>query len=51
MYSIRLRDGKRVRGGIDIAARGVLVRVIAGDTVEVRLIERDPGRVQIVRKF
>lgn len=51
MYQIRLRDGRRVRGGIDIASRSVLVKVIAGNKVEVRLIERDPGRVQIIRKL
>jgi translation initiation factor IF-1 len=51
MYRIRLAGGRALRAGVDIKARGVLVKLIAGDRVEVRLLARDPSRGQIVRKL
>ena len=51
MVQVRLDRGPVVRAGVDSACRGVTVRLIAGDRVEVRLTERDPTRGQVVRKL
>ena len=51
MHRVRLRDGRAIKAGIDVHCRGALVKLIAGDRVEVRTLERDPGRGQIVRKL
>jgi translation initiation factor IF-1 len=51
MYRVRLGDGRVVRAGVDAACRGTLVKLIAGDRVELRLVTRDPTRGQIVRKL
>jgi translation initiation factor IF-1 len=51
MYRVRLSEGRTLRAGVDIKARGVLVKLIAGDRVEVRILARDPSRCQIVRKL
>jgi translation initiation factor IF-1 len=51
MHRVRLSEGRVVRAGVDVAARGTLVKLIAGDRVEVRLVARDPSRGQIVRKL
>jgi translation initiation factor IF-1 len=50
MHRVRLRDGRTIKAGVDVQCRGTLVKLIAGDRVEVRTLERDPGRGQIVRK-
>ena len=50
MYWVRLDDGRRVRVGLSTSARRSVVRLIAGDRVEVRLSAYDPTRGQIVRK-
>jgi translation initiation factor IF-1 len=51
MHRVRLSEGRVVRAGVDVAARGTLVKLIAGDRVEVRIVARDPSRGQIVRKL
>jgi translation initiation factor IF-1 len=51
MHRVRLRDGRALRVGIDVQCRGTLVKLIAGDRVEIRTLERDPSRGQIVRKL
>jgi translation initiation factor IF-1 len=51
MFRVRLGQGRVVRAGVDVAARGTLVKLIAGDRVELRLAARDPNRGQIVRKL
>ena len=51
MYRVRLEEGRALRVGVDTACRATVVRLIAGDRVEVRLAERDPSRGQIVRKL
>jgi len=51
MYRVRLAGGRVVRAGVDVKSRAGIVKLIAGDTVAVRLSERDPNRGQIVRKL
>ena len=51
MYRVRASDGRMLRVGVDAACRGTLVKLIAGDPVEVRVAARDPSRGQIVRKL
>jgi hypothetical protein len=51
MYRVRVSEGRVLRVGVDAACRGTLVKLIAGDQVEVRIAARDPGRGQIVRKL
>ena len=50
MYRVRVSDGRMLRVGVDVACRGTLVKLIAGDRVELRIAGRDPSRGQIVRK-
>lgn len=50
LYQVRLDDGRVLRVGVDAACRGVVVKLIAGDQVDVRVAARDPNRGQIVRK-
>jgi len=50
MYRVRVGEHRVLRVGVDAACRGTLVKLIAGDRVEVRVAERDPSRGQIVRK-
>jgi len=51
MYRVRISDGRVLRVGVDAACRGTLVKLIAGDRVELRIATRDPSRGQIVRKL
>jgi translation initiation factor IF-1 len=51
MYRVRINDGRVLRVGVDVACRGTLVKLIAGDRVELRIAARDPNRGQIVRKL
>jgi translation initiation factor IF-1 len=51
MYRVRLNEDRLVRVGVDAVCQGSLVKLIAGDRVEVRLAARDPSRGQIVRKL
>jgi translation initiation factor IF-1 len=51
MYRVRVSEGRVLRVGVDAACRGTLVKLIAGDHVEVRIATRDPSRGQIVRKL
>jgi len=50
MYRVRVGEGRVLKVGLDAACRGTLVKLIAGDRVEVRVAARDPSRGQIVRK-
>jgi translation initiation factor IF-1 len=51
MYRVRVNDGRVLRVGVDAACRATLVKLIAGDRVELRIAARDPSRGQIVRKL
>lgn len=51
MYRVRVSDDRVLRVGVDAACRGTLVKLIAGDRVELRIAARDPSRGQIVRKL
>jgi translation initiation factor IF-1 len=51
MYRVRIGDGRVLRVGVDAACRATLVKLIAGDRVELRIAARDPSRGQIVRKL
>jgi len=51
MYRVRVGERRVLRVGLDAACRGTLVKLIAGDRVEVRIAARDPSRGQIVRKL
>ena len=51
LYRVRLDEGRAIRVGVDVNSRGGIVKLIAGDRVQVRLAERDPSRGQIVRKL
>jgi translation initiation factor IF-1 len=51
LYRVRLEEGRAIRVGVDVNSRGGIVKLIAGDRVQVRLAERDPSRGQIVRKL
>jgi translation initiation factor IF-1 len=50
MFRVRLGEGRLIRAGVDVNCRGTLVKLIAGDRVELRILARDPSRGQIVRK-
>ena len=50
MYWVRLEGGARVRAGVSSGARHAIVRLIAGDQVELKLSPYDPSRGQIVAK-
>lgn len=51
MYRVRVGEHRMLRVGVDVACRGTLVKLIAGDRVEIRVAARDPSRGQIVRKL
>jgi translation initiation factor IF-1 len=50
MYRVRLLSGREIRAGLSSSARNVIVRIIAGDAVELRLSATDPNRGQITKK-
>ena len=51
MFKIRLPDGRTVKAGLAKASRHVVVRLVAGDRVNVRIFESDPGRGEITKKL
>lgn len=51
MYRVLLENGQQVRVGLTTASRHTMVRLIAGDRVELRLSGNDPTRGQITRKL
>lgn len=51
MYRVRLNDGRTVRVSLGAPARHAIVRLIAGDRVEVKLSDHDPSRGQVVKKL
>jgi translation initiation factor IF-1 len=50
MYRVRLDDGRTIRAGLGSSLRHSIVRLIAGNTVMVRLSPHDPSRGQITKK-
>ena len=51
MYLVALDSGRRLRVGLPSSSKHGLVRIIAGDRVEVRLAQNDPNRGQILKKL
>jgi translation initiation factor IF-1 len=50
MYKVRLTEGRIVRAGVAPALRHAVVRLIAGDKVQVKLSSHDPSRGHIITK-
>ncbi len=51
MYRVTLPNGRTIRVGLSNSARSSIVRLIAGDRVELRLSATDPTRGQIIKKL
>ena len=51
MYTIRLDDGRVVRGSLGVKAARGIVMISEGDAVEVSESSRDPNRVRIISKI
>lgn len=49
-YSVKLRDGRRVRAMIAREVRAFLVKIVPGDIVTLKLFPYDPTRGAILKK-